>query len=93
VTGAGKPFYGLTVVQLRGLLLADAVRAAFAQAYRTSQDPLSCDRDLPVAGLVAIDQPTRYRCAAGTALYRVGISLRKGTVQPDTTALEFFAVS
>ncbi|MBP2322822.1 hypothetical protein JOF56_003207 [Kibdelosporangium banguiense] len=72
VQGAGRPYYQLEVRQMEGLLLAEAVRDAWAS--EKNEGPLSCDSGIPTATLVPLDQPTPYRCASGTNVYTVRIT-------------------
>lgn len=76
VSGAGRPFYQVGVRQLRGLLLASAIRDAWADGRRQSGERLSCEAGMPAAGLVTLDGPTPYRCAVGSRVFQVRIEVR-----------------
>jgi hypothetical protein len=77
VGGSAGTFYQLEVRQLEGLILADAVRDAWASDNHDG--PLSCDSSIPKATLVPLDKPTPYRCAAGTSVYTVRITSGNNT--------------
>lgn len=73
--------YSVNVVQLKGLMLADQVRAAWLRSYTDVSyygtdyaKTVSCDRSIPAATLVTLDKPTPYRCAVAGEIYYAQVS-------------------
>ena len=67
-------YYTASSVQLEGLLVASAVRTAWAQFNYATGNRLSCARDLPQAALVPFGKPTKYLCSDGSQLESVQLN-------------------
>lgn len=80
----GSVFYSLRVRQVQGLVVAAAVRDAWAFEMRSSDRPLSCDAGIPPATLVPMDTATPHRCAVGADIYTVRIE-----TQGETSRIAF----
>jgi hypothetical protein len=71
VTNEGGGYFTVQATQLEGLLVASAVRTAWALRNYAISGPLSCSSDLPAATLVPFGKPTKYLCSDGTSYYSV----------------------
>ena len=56
------------------LLVASAVRTAWAQFNYATGNRLSCASDLPLAALVPFGKPTKYLCSDGSQLESVQLN-------------------
>lgn len=69
----GHDYFTARTVQLEGLLVASAVRTAWAQFNYAIESRLSCSADMPQASLVPFGKPTKYLCAVGTSFDSVQV--------------------
>ena len=67
-------YYTARTVQLEGLLMASAVRTAWAQFNYAAGSRLSCASDMPQAALVPFGKPSRYLRCDGSSFDTVKIN-------------------
>ena len=84
--------YSVQVIELKGVLLADQVRANWLQSYSDISyegpqyaNTVSCDRSIPAAVLVPFNKPTPYRCAVAGEVYYAEITSATNGEYPDAS--------